>query len=139
MDDQDFRLHVRRHRKREPHVHSGRVTLDRCVDELLNFSEGHNLVELAADLSFAHAEYRTVKKDVFTAGQLRMKPCTNFQQRAHTPVNTCSSARGFCDTRKDSEQRALSCSIATDDSNDVTRVDLERDIVESPDVVIVDS
>jgi hypothetical protein len=51
---------VRRNCECKTHVHAGRVTFHRCVDELLNFGKGDNLIELATNLGLAHAEYRAV-------------------------------------------------------------------------------
>src|ERR1044072_631229 len=67
VDDQNLSLHVRGDAEREAHVHSGRVTLYGCVNELLDFRERYNLVELATDLRLAHAEYCTVEKDILAA------------------------------------------------------------------------
>ena len=47
VDDQDFRLQVRGHGERQPHVHAAGIVLDRRVEELLDLGEGDDLVELA--------------------------------------------------------------------------------------------
>ena len=46
----------------------------------LDFGEGNDLVEFPTDLALRHAEDRAVEKDVFPAGQLRMKAGANLQQ-----------------------------------------------------------
>ena len=92
VDDQDLRLEVRRDREREPHVHAARVVLHRRVDEALDLGEGDDLVELARDLRAAHAENRAVQENVLAAGQLRMKPGADFEQRADAP-DECAHGR----------------------------------------------
>ena len=53
IDDQDLRLEMRGHRKGQPHVHAAGVALDRRIDELFDFGEGDDVVELAGDLAAA--------------------------------------------------------------------------------------
>src|SRR5262245_58846007 len=66
-----------------------------------------------------------------------MKTGAHFQQRSNTPADFCASARGFGYARENPEQRALAGAIATNDADQVTTIDLERDIVECPDVAVV--
>src|SRR5262245_5332470 len=66
-------LHVGCDAKREPHVHSARVVLHRCVEKLLDFRKSDDLIELASNLHFSHAQYRAVKKNILTAGELGME------------------------------------------------------------------
>jgi len=56
VHQQDLRLQMRRHGEGKPQVHARGVTLDRGIQESLNFGKRHNLVELADDLPPAHAE-----------------------------------------------------------------------------------
>ena len=50
IDQEDFRLEERRHRKRESQVHAAGIPLHRSIDEALDFGEGHDLIELPGDL-----------------------------------------------------------------------------------------
>ena len=125
------------HAKRETHVHSGRVALYRGVNELLDFRERYYLIELATDLGPAHAEYRAVEKDIFAACQLWMETGTHLQQRSDTAVDCCSSTRRFGYARKNSEERALAGAIATNYADQIAGIDLERKIIERPDVMAV--
>ena len=56
VDDQDLRLQVRRHRKRQAHIHATAVALDRRVQEPLHLRKGDDLVELGFDLRAVHAQ-----------------------------------------------------------------------------------
>ncbi len=66
----NLRLEVRGDGEGEPHVHAARVALDRRVDELLDFRERDDLVELTVDLALAHSEERAVEVDVLPAREL---------------------------------------------------------------------
>src|SRR6185436_435650 len=79
VDQQHFRLEMRRDAKRKPHVHTTRIAFHRRVEKLLNFSKAGDLVKLAVDLGLAHAEDRAVEIDVLATGQLRMKARAHFE------------------------------------------------------------
>src|SRR5256885_13386320 len=49
VDEEDVRIDVNRGCEPEPHVLARRIELDRCVDELLEFSERDDLVEALSD------------------------------------------------------------------------------------------
>ena len=80
VDDQDFRLQMRRHREGEPHLHAAGIALDRRVDELLDPGEVDDLVELSPDLGAAHAEDGAVEIDVLAPGEFGMKAGADFEQ-----------------------------------------------------------
>ena len=65
-----------------------------------------------------------------------MKAGANFQKRSDPAANLCATFRGFGDAGKNFEQRALPCSVASDDADDFTPLDFERNVVERPDVGI---
>ena len=70
VDEQHVRVDVDRDREAEPHVHPGRVGLDRRVDELLQLGELDDLVEAARDLLLRQPEHDAVDEDVLAAGDL---------------------------------------------------------------------
>ena len=51
VDEQHVGIDVNRDREAEPHVHAGRVGLDRRVDEVLQLGELDDLVEARCDLA----------------------------------------------------------------------------------------
>ena len=87
IDDQDFRVEVRGDGEREAHVHAAAVALDRRIEELLDFGEGDDLVEVLLDVAPCHAEHRAVEKDVFSPSEFRVKSGPDFQERPHAPIN----------------------------------------------------
>src|SRR5262249_4137540 len=100
INQQHFRLQMRRHSKRESHVHPARITLHRRVEKLFDLRKRDYLVELAIDLRLLHAENRAVEIDVFTASQFGVETGADFQQRADAPANLRESARGRGDARE---------------------------------------
>ena len=62
VDNKDFRLQMGRHRKRQPHVHTARITLHRRVKEFLHSAKVHDLVELRLDLAPRHPQDRPLER-----------------------------------------------------------------------------
>src|SRR3981081_377527 len=113
----------------QAHVHAARGTLHRRVDKPFDFGKGDNLVELAIDFSFVHAENRAVEIDVLAAGELGMKAGADFEQRADAPVNLRMAFRRFGYPRKNFQERALPCSVASDDPNNFAALYFKRNVV----------
>ena len=132
VDDQDLRLEVRRHRKRQPHEHAAGVVLHRRVDELLELGERDDRVELADDLRAEHAEDGAVQEHVFPAGQLGMKAGADFQQARHAAGEIDVALGGRRDPRQHFQQRALAGAVGSDDADDLADVDPERDVLQRP-------
>ena len=78
VDQKNFRIKVRRDRKGETHTHTARIALDGCIDEFLDSGKFHNRIKSTVNFRFAHAENCPIQKDIFTAGQLRVKASTDF-------------------------------------------------------------
>src|SRR5262245_18662148 len=47
-------------------------------------------------------------------------------------MNFCKSCARLGDAREDLKERTLACAVTTNDADDLTLLDLERDILESP-------
>ena len=119
VDDQDFRLQMRRDGEGEAHIHAGGIALDRRVEELLDLGKGDDLVEFPADLGAAHAEDRAVEIDVLAAGQFGMKAGADFQQARDAAAQGDAPGGRLGDAAEDLEQRALAGAVAADDAEDL--------------------
>src|SRR5262245_25424074 len=73
--NQDLRFQMGCNGESKAHVHTARISLNWGIDELFHFRKGDDLIELFIDLPFLHSQNRTVKVNVFTACEFRMKPC----------------------------------------------------------------
>src|SRR5215210_9489667 len=81
VDEENVRVDVDRHRKPEPHVHAGRVSLHRCVDKILQLRKVDDLVEPSGDLTLRQAQHDAVDEHVLASGYLRMKTGSELDQR----------------------------------------------------------
>ena len=134
--EQDVRIHVCGDGEPEPGHHSGGVALDRGVQERFDAREVDDRVELGLDLLGPHSEDRAVEEDVLAAGQVRVKPRSHFDQAAQLAAHSDASTIGTHDAREQLEQRALSGTVRTDDPERLARFHLERDVTQSPKIVL---
>ena len=65
IEQQNIRLQMRRHRKRQADIHAAAVTLHRRIDELPNLRKIHDIVKLRGDFLPPHADDRPVQENVF--------------------------------------------------------------------------
>ena len=134
VDEQDLGLEVRSDRERKPDVHAARIALDRRVDELLDPGELDDGVEVARDLLALHPQDGAVQEDVLASGELGMKARADLEQAADAPPDLRAPPRRRGDPRQDLQQRRLARAVLADDPEDLSLLDLERDVVEGPDL-----
>ena len=106
---------VDRHGEPEPHVHAGRVCLDRRVDEVFQLRKFHDLVETVADLTTGQPQHDAVDEHVLATGDLRVEPGAQLDQCRYPSVHTHAAAGGFRDPGDELEQRALARTVSPDD------------------------
>ena len=80
VDDEDFGIDVNGHGKGQACVHARRIVLHGHVDELFEFGEGHDVVEIAHHVFAADAHQRAVEEDVFASCEVGVKAGTQFKQ-----------------------------------------------------------
>ncbi len=80
VDEQHLGIDVNRHGESQPHVHAGRVRLDRLVDEVRKFGKFDDFVEAAFDVPLRQAEHDAVDEDVLAAGNLWMEARAQLDQ-----------------------------------------------------------
>src|SRR6185295_2097391 len=134
VHDEDLGLEVRRDGEREAHVHAARVALHRRVEEPLDLGERDDLVELRGDLRAAHPEDRAVQEDVLAARQLRMKARADLEKARDAPADPDASGRRLGDARQDLQHRGLARAVAADDAEDLAAPDLERHVLQRPEL-----
>src|SRR5258708_30357931 len=78
IHQEDLRLKMGGDGKRQPHLHSRAVVLQRSVNEFGHFGKIDDVVELALDFLLPHAENRAVQITILPPCQLRMKSRADF-------------------------------------------------------------
>jgi len=81
INKQNIRLQVRCNGKSETDKHSAGISFYRCVNEFSYLRKLENIVKFFIYFCFGHSENRTVKINIFSAGQLVVKACTNLKHR----------------------------------------------------------
>src|SRR5215471_3431731 len=119
-------------RKSQPDVHSGGVPLDRYVDELPNLREVDDTFEFSPDLTSPHAQDRPTQVHILPAGQLRMEPRADLDQRRRPPIDGDLPGRGRRDACQQLQDRALAGTIVANDPESLAALDLEAHLSHRP-------
>ena len=64
-----------------------------------------------------------------------MKPCADLQQTGHAAPNNGAAIGGFGDSGEDLEKGGFAGTVTANDPQDFAGLDLETDILESPELV----
>ena len=128
---------MRRHRKRQPHVHPARIVLHRRIDKLLQLRERHNLIELPRNFALAHPQNRAAQKSVLAPGQLRMKSRAHLQQRPDPSVNLRPPGRRLRDPRKNLQQRGLPRAVPSDQPKHFAFFHFQRNVLQRPERLVL--
>ena len=133
INEQDFGLQMGRDGEGQAEIHAAGVVLDGSVDELVDFGECDDVVELPVDVGAFHTEDRAIEVNVFAAGKLVVKTGADFEQCADAAIDVGVSGGGLGDPREDLEERALAGAVAPDDPDYFALLDFEIQIFQSPD------
>ena len=116
VDEHDVGVAVNRDAEAEPGVEARRVALHRRIDQPLHVSERHDGIEAAVDLAPAEAEEAGAEIHVLAAGQFRMEPRAQLDQRHHVPGHTNAATGRPRHPRDELEQRGLAGAVPADDA-----------------------
>ena len=119
----------------QAHVHSGRIVLDRRVDELAQLRIAHDAVQPIVDLGATKAVDRAVEVNVFPASQVQLETGAQFQQRGKASADDQLAVSGFKNAGDEFEQRALAGTVGTDNAHAVAARNGERDVAQRPEDV----
>ena len=73
VHQQDFGIHVDRHREGQPHHHAARIGLHRLVDEVADLREGLDVLVALVDLPRGQPQNRAVEVDVVAPAEFRVE------------------------------------------------------------------
>jgi hypothetical protein len=132
VHDQNVGIQVRSDGKGQTNVHPATVTFYRSIQKSLSLSKGHDRCEFLIYLETIHAENGSVQVDIPSSRQFRVKARPDFQQTTDTPVKVDASSCRFRDSAKDLQQSCLPRAISTDDSENLTAINLKRHISKRP-------
>src|SRR5262245_20984141 len=126
---------MRRDCKGEPHIHPAAVPLYRCVQELLDLRESHNVLELFPNFCACHSKNCAIQKDIFASRQLRMESRPNLEQACDATLDLNCSCCGLGYPAEDLEESRFPCTVATDDAEHLAALDLKGNVAQGPEVL----
>src|ERR1017187_9456723 len=98
---------------------------DGGVEELVQFGERYDLVELAIHLRASHAQHGAIQVNVLPSRQFGMETGANFKKAADAALDGNTPVRRFRDSRENLQERALTSPVAPDNAYDVAVLDVE--------------
>ncbi len=137
VNEEHLGVDVHGNRERETHVHAGRIELHLGVDELADPRELDDVVEGGIRLLARQAEDGGVQVDVFAAGQVFVEARAELEECSETSAAENGAGRGGEDAADHLQQGALAGSVWPDEAHSRARVDVQRDALERPEVVLV--
>src|SRR5262245_53807679 len=114
------------------YIHSATVSFNRGINEFINSSEDHDLVEFLPDLGPRHPKDSPVQKYVLATSQLRMKPRTHFKQACDASPDFHSALGRLRDAAQNLEECAFASAVASNDAENLASLNLEASVLESP-------
>src|SRR5687768_682611 len=79
------------HGEGQAHIHSRRISFDRCIKKLFNSGKVYDLIKLPLDLMSLHSEKISVEVDILTSRQLVVKSCPYFEKAVDAPPSADTS------------------------------------------------
>ena len=132
VHEKDFRLEMGGDSEGQADVHAGRIVLHGRINEFFEFGKGHDFVELADDLGFAHAQDGAGEEGVFAAGKLGMKAGAHFKERADAAMNLRPAGGGASDSGEDFEKSGLTGAVAADEAKHFAFFHFQGNIFQGP-------
>src|ERR1700716_1066229 len=127
IDEQDVRLDMDCHREPQSHVHTGRIELHRCVDELFQLGKSDDVVEAGFNLGLLQSEEHPIDEDVLSPRHFLMKSDANAQQGRDAAAHSYRACRRLAHSGQEAQERALSGAVPSDQADRLALVDREID------------
>ena len=123
--------------KAEADGHTRGETLDGGIEVALNTSEVDNLVELLINLMPCHAHDAAVHVDILPCGHLGVEASADLKKGGDASTVGDMANGGGGDMAEELQQSAFAGTVLTDDADDIALLDLERDVLQGPNIVTV--
>ena len=135
VDQEDVGVGLHHHGEGQPDVHAGRVVLELQVHELLQLGELDDRVVALARPRRREAEHHPVDRDVVARREIGVEAHPQLDERRDPPPQQDLARVRPIDPGEALEQRALAARVAADDPVELARLDLERHLAQSLEVV----
>ena len=135
VHQENFWLKARRDGEGKPRRHALTVAVERHVDEIAQFAELDDGLDLLLDFIRLPAIDQSAQDDVPAAGRTGAETEIDVEERVDTAVDINASPCRTIDAEQHLEQRGLAGSVPSDQTQPVARLQGEADSVERGDVL----
>jgi hypothetical protein len=132
VDQEDVRLSVDGHSKRQTHLHASAVGPERAMNEIAHLGEIDDRVEPCRNVAAPEATNDAFDEDVLATGQIAVEPYAEIQQAADPPAHGDRALVRPADSADQSQHRGLSGAVTADDTDHGTWRDLKGDVPQTP-------
>src|SRR5215831_15715243 len=116
--------------KGQPREHAGRIGSQRQRQEITQFGEVGDLVELGCDLTPVHAQHVAAQINVLDSGRFEIHAGGRIEQRADIAFDGDGAAARLVDAGEHAQQRRLARTVVADETDAVAVIDLEVEAVD---------
>jgi len=127
---------MNRGREGEANIHPSGVLFHRPVYKLSDFSECFYVWQGTNHLFAGEAKDLTIQEDVFASGELRIKACSQFQQRGNSPASDYTACCRLQNSADDLKQRTLPAAIRSDETDNFASFHRETNVSKRPKVFV---
>ena len=86
VNQQNIRIYINRHGKRQTHIHSRRIGAHGIVDKFLQLGKFNDPANSLVNFLSSKPKNRSVNINIFPAAHIRVKSCAKLQQARYPPV-----------------------------------------------------
>ena len=133
----NFGIKVGCHSKAETNLHTAAIALHWRINITFTSRKSDDLIQLASYFLLGHTQNGAIHIDVFKSRHLRMETRTDFKQRANTSSCLDGSQGGSCNSRQEFKQSTFPGTILTDDTYNVTLLNLKVNVPQRPNIFTV--
>ena len=137
VHNQYFRLHNGGHGEGQPDLHAGRIGFQRRVDKLPKPGVIHDFFIFFFHELFAETQNRSVKKNIFPAGQLLAEPAAQFQHGRHPTGGNRRSAGGLINAGNHLQQGAFPGAVPADNPENLAPAHLKSDFLQRVKILVL--
>ena len=114
IDNQDIRLNHRRHRESKPRLHTGRIILNRRIQEFLDLGEFDYLIKMSLHELPAVPQHSPVQENILPGCHFEVKARAQLDHRSDRPAHPHRPAVRLQNPRDRLEERGLARPVPAD-------------------------
>lgn len=131
IKDQNVTLSLNCHRKGKTHLHAGRVVFQLLIHEIFKLREFDDIVIHRVNLVMGKTQQSTIQIYVFSSSKLGIETYAKLDERNQCTFDINFAIFWSINSRNNLQQCRFSGTIAANNSEEISLMDIERNIVQN--------